>query len=261
MLRYPPSCIAWTVLEKAFKLTRANGSRTSLNLDLDLNLNLADGAGSGVPPVPPVTTVLDFAGPGLPPLASHVWSPCPRQMHECAQNLHLLYREHKGEAEEEGAEGAGKSSCNAGAENAEVAAAHGHDHDVPSTPPSTPCADAHLRGVTPNGVESDDIFDGRDGCDSDRHDSDAGGPLRFADGPASDPADAAAMANLNAKAKAEADSARRSKRPAPPTTYEEEAEAPASNKRRGVGAARPRPVRLWECVTRGLDQRRYTGSL
>lgn len=210
MLRFPPSYIAWAVLNKAFALTRAHGSRGLARSFT--SEHQADGAGGSAPPV---TTVLDL--PGLPPVVSHLWSPCPEQMHECAQCLDRLYREHKGEAEEEMPASNGESEVEAEVEaeleaeaNAEVAA---------FDKPSTPGASARLQGVTPNGIEAaDEIF-------GDPHESGSGVPVGVAH---TKPAAAAVSVPAVGSVAGVARAARQPMTPAGHT----EAEAAASNKRR-----------------------------
>lgn len=219
MLRFPPSYIAWAVLEKAFALTRAHG-KSGLVRTVTPD-HLVDGAGGGAPPL---TTVLDL--PGLPPMASHVWAPCAKQMGECVLNLDRLYREHEGEPEEEPPASNADSEAEIESElenaaNAEVAA-----YDKPSTPG----ASAHLRGATPNGVEAaDEIF-----CAP--HESGTGAAVKPAvasaeSGPAGPAVGAAAAAA------AQIANARASKRPMSPgfagyTEARMEAQVAASNKRR-----------------------------
>lgn len=212
MLQFPPSYIAWAVLEKAFALTRAHGESALVRTVTPDHL--ADGAGGGAPPV---TTVLDL--PGLAPMASHVWSPCAKLMGECAENLNRLYREHKGETEEEilgsNAESADEVEAELEAEaNAEVAA-----YDKPSTPGAS---DPGSRGDTPNGVEAADAIFGEP------HESGTGAAVKAAGD---------AVAVVAAATVAQITNARVSKRPMSPglagyTEARMEAQVAASNKRR-----------------------------
>jgi len=140
ILRFPPSYIAWAVLEKAFAQTRTQAESELVRTVTPASVaDLADGAGGGAQPT---TTVLDLRELRLADAATD-WKPCAKLLRECTEHLNRLYCEHKGEAADE------PELSNADAD-AEVAA-----YDKPSTPGVL----AKPHRETPSGVESERIFD------------------------------------------------------------------------------------------------------